>query len=913
VFGEGGCCFVAGTPVETGEGLKRIEDIHVGDLVRAREAKTGATSLKPVVRLFRRHNRQIFDVKLATADGRSEVIGTSAGHPFHVRNLGWLVASKLVPGEIVDQLDGEGGRVVSVEREKTLQDTYNFEVAEAHTYFVGRSHAWVHNASICTTLPSTATTELPLVYEPTPSLPVVYQTPSLAPTLPVNVLPNGIGIIDALPLTASQARGMTVTGSTAAGQPILTGGAIKYVLGADGRAYPVTPGLDPALVGSNVPAGLLSKPELPNGYDWTNNFIDIPNFGLQQLISGPDKGPMVLAGVMGNGATDPYVPGALVFQRATNGQLTSDYFTVGAKGTQVDVRRLDSAGNTNTGVDWIIPPVSDQAQINRQVHDTAVTSIVQDLVGQGAQVQTSVSMRGPGTPAAVADLVVTGNPDGVLLVPEGFHAYNRDGHLLNAIPLSPQGKGILEVKTGGGEETPGHQDVVYPCCELGTAEGFGPNAAAAGISGPFPQTPVTILRPVEEAPNNSAGGALQTPSPAQIEALKPQIEALHTDQGRIDPAAMTKFLEGLPALKSGSPEDLKTFAAKAFGVPSESLGIRPVWKEGEIGAKGGSGAPVWLVQGPNGGLQGVVKVFPATQQQLSVMGEELHAMQKLNELHPQQFQSIEVLGAARLPDGAGAIVLSPARGTATDDLMIRLSKTQAGTPEYEAAMRDLQEAMRANGAALAELHSVRDGLGVPQAPALDDYIKAAAEITGKINDRISRLPAEDRKMLNLNPVELQKRVQSLIEGVRRNPGTSSLTHDDFHPGNVFYDKQAGITFIDNGRVSQSLGAENSTIGSPARDFAHFDQKLAGFGWEFGMREQDVNALRQTFRQAYTANAPALTPESEQFFTARTALGIFLGALDNQMAKVASPPDSPTFTPEWAAAQTRMLKKALGLK
>ena len=103
------------------------------------------------------------------------------------------------------------------------------------------------------------------------------------------------------------------------------------------------------------------------------------------------------------------------------------------------------------------------------------------------------------------------------------------------------------------------------------------------------------------------------------------------------------------------------------------------------------------------------------------------------------------------------------------------------------------------------------------------------------------------------------------------------------------------------------------IGSPARDFSHFDQKLAGFGWEFGMREQDVNALRQTFRQAYTANAPALTPESEQFFTARTALGIFLGALDNQMAKVASSSDSLTFTPEWAAAQTRMLKKALGLK
>ena len=70
-----GCCFIAGTLVETNEGLKRIEDIHVGDLVQARNAKTGATSLKPVMKLFQRHNRQIFDVKLATSDGRSEVIG----------------------------------------------------------------------------------------------------------------------------------------------------------------------------------------------------------------------------------------------------------------------------------------------------------------------------------------------------------------------------------------------------------------------------------------------------------------------------------------------------------------------------------------------------------------------------------------------------------------------------------------------------------------------------------------------------------------------------------------------------------------------------------------------------------------------------------------------------------------------
>jgi hypothetical protein len=130
---------------ETSKGTKPTEDIRVGDLVEVRNAKTGATALKPVAKLFRRHNRQIFDVKLTAPDGHTEVIGATAEHPFHVRSLGWVAAGKLVPGEIVDQLEGAGDRAVSVEPEKSLQGTYNFEVADAHSYFVGNSHAWVHN------------------------------------------------------------------------------------------------------------------------------------------------------------------------------------------------------------------------------------------------------------------------------------------------------------------------------------------------------------------------------------------------------------------------------------------------------------------------------------------------------------------------------------------------------------------------------------------------------------------------------------------------------------------------------------------------------------------------------------------------------------------------------------------------
>lgn len=44
--------------------------------------------------------------------------------------------------------EGLGGflRVKAVVLEDARQDTYNFEVADTHTYFVGQLNAWVHNA-----------------------------------------------------------------------------------------------------------------------------------------------------------------------------------------------------------------------------------------------------------------------------------------------------------------------------------------------------------------------------------------------------------------------------------------------------------------------------------------------------------------------------------------------------------------------------------------------------------------------------------------------------------------------------------------------------------------------------------------------------------------------------------------------
>ncbi len=141
----GGLCFVKGTLVHTPDGLKPIEDIQVGDLVASKDESSGETSWKPVVRLYRHHDQQILNLTLNSGAGDEETFGVTSEHPFWVVGEGWTKAGEL---EIGDQVTAISGKVLTVEvvdADSLLQDTFNFEVAETHTYFVGEQGAWVHN------------------------------------------------------------------------------------------------------------------------------------------------------------------------------------------------------------------------------------------------------------------------------------------------------------------------------------------------------------------------------------------------------------------------------------------------------------------------------------------------------------------------------------------------------------------------------------------------------------------------------------------------------------------------------------------------------------------------------------------------------------------------------------------------
>jgi len=138
-------CFVAGTLVRTSRGLVPIEQIAVGDQVESRDPASDIVEFKPVVQLFHNPHQRIVKVTLETRLGRRETLGVTPEHPFILVDGSLVAAARLRKADILGSDQGEPLRVVSIVATTQRQDTFNFEVADSHTYFVGHSGAWVHN------------------------------------------------------------------------------------------------------------------------------------------------------------------------------------------------------------------------------------------------------------------------------------------------------------------------------------------------------------------------------------------------------------------------------------------------------------------------------------------------------------------------------------------------------------------------------------------------------------------------------------------------------------------------------------------------------------------------------------------------------------------------------------------------
>ncbi|WP_269531858.1 Ig-like domain-containing protein [Chitinimonas sp. BJYL2] len=143
------CCFPAGTPVLTADGAVPIEEVTEGQLVYARNEHTGQTALKPVTQLMTTEGKPLFALVTQGKFGRIDRMEVTDNHPYWVQGKGWVAAAKLKPGMVLDSFDQGALRVVTLNALDRVETTYNFTVADYHTYFAGRQRVFVHNNNGC--------------------------------------------------------------------------------------------------------------------------------------------------------------------------------------------------------------------------------------------------------------------------------------------------------------------------------------------------------------------------------------------------------------------------------------------------------------------------------------------------------------------------------------------------------------------------------------------------------------------------------------------------------------------------------------------------------------------------------------------------------------------------------------------
>lgn len=142
-----GCgCFEEGTLVATPEGLRRIEEIQVGDQVFAWDPATGGTIAQTVTALIRPEAKPLWRLEVRNNDGETEVFHATDDHPWFIEGVGWVETQSLGAGQRIETADDRGLSIIDIARTDRVERTFNLSVEGLHTFLVGENGAVVHNA-----------------------------------------------------------------------------------------------------------------------------------------------------------------------------------------------------------------------------------------------------------------------------------------------------------------------------------------------------------------------------------------------------------------------------------------------------------------------------------------------------------------------------------------------------------------------------------------------------------------------------------------------------------------------------------------------------------------------------------------------------------------------------------------------
>ncbi|RAQ52871.1 glycosyltransferase [Aspergillus flavus] len=197
---------------------------------------------------------------------------------------------------------------------------------------------------------------------------------------------------------------------------------------------------------------------------------------------------------------------------------------------------------------------------------------------------------------------------------------------------------------------------------------------------------------------------------------------------------------------------------------------------------------------------------------------------------------------------------------------------------YQHLLRDLRSAMRAVASVLAKLHTGRRGEWCDAAEnALENIRK---RIRGWIEEiQTNAVPGYDNAGIGVDRrEEMQDMVEYAIHQAKHR-ATTSLTHGDASSGNFFWDSNIGVTMIDYGGVRLSIDESGKPTGLAEMDTAGFYERLRKYAPSFGVSDDDVTSLQETFWTAYHEHNMSLDPDIVRLVRLRIQMSRLWTAVD----------------------------------
>ena len=182
---ETNCSFRGDMEVRTINGYKSINEIQIGDMVWAKNEKTGLMGYQKVLHTMNSIDPDTTYVTITDTHGHSQQIVSDSLHPYFssygndinpakpsigkeyhgdIKNAYWINAGDLKKGYKVLGSNGEWQVISEVYTVKTPLNSYNLEVNNDHTFFVkgigGLDGVWVHNKNCIYSVENAKSTEI---------------------------------------------------------------------------------------------------------------------------------------------------------------------------------------------------------------------------------------------------------------------------------------------------------------------------------------------------------------------------------------------------------------------------------------------------------------------------------------------------------------------------------------------------------------------------------------------------------------------------------------------------------------------------------------------------------------------------------------------------------------------------------